>query len=71
MAGAGVILLLIGFILVGIAALVVLVGHYRSCLIFLVGFAGLIMIIIGVSLLAGETKIVSSAEIFRRNLFTA
>ena len=57
MAGAGVILLLIGFILVGIDALVVLVAKYRSCLIFLVGLAGLVMIIVGVIFLASETKL--------------
>lgn len=62
MAGAGVFLLLMGLILVGINVLVVIVAKNRSCSVFLVGVAGLIMIIIGVIFLAGETKIVSASE---------
>jgi len=58
MTGAGVFLLLIGLILVGINVLVVILADIRSCLIFLVGLAGLVMIIIGVVFIANETKIV-------------
>lgn len=52
MTGAGVFLLLIGLILVGINVLVVILADIRSCLIFLVGLAGLVMIIIGVVFIA-------------------
>ena len=70
MSGAGVVLLLIGFILVGISALVILVAKFRSCLVFLVGLVGLIMIIIGVIFIATEIKIEPTTSAILRKIFT-
>jgi hypothetical protein len=70
MSGAGIVLLLIGFLMIGIALLVVLGDHNRSCLIFLVGLAGLVMLIIGVIFLARETKIDPTTTAALHRIFT-